>query len=119
MKNKKQFGRFKRKLRVGIKVRSTANCPRLSVFRSNRYIFAQIVDDSCGKTLVFANDKELKNPKEDKLKKTDKAKLLGKLLAQKALKLKINQVVFDRNGYRYHGRVKAVADGAREGGLLL
>lgn len=119
MKNKKSAGRLKRKLRVRIKIRGTTDCPRLSVFKSNRFISAQIIDDANFKTITCATDREVRSETKDKLKKIDRAKLLGKLLAAKALKLKIKQVVFDRNGYKYHGRVKAVAEGAREGGLLL
>lgn len=100
------------------KIRSTINGtdrkPRLNVFRSNRGMYIQLIDDSIGKTLVSANTKELKNNED---KKVDVAFKLGKLLAEKALKKQIIEVVFDRGGYRYHGRVKAVADGAREGGL--
>jgi large subunit ribosomal protein L18 len=102
-----------------VKIRSiisgTENRPRLSVFRSNRGMYIQLVDDLSGKTLVSANLKELKESKD---KKAEAAFKLGKLLAEKALKKNISKVVFDRGGYKYHGRVKAVADGAREGGLI-
>ena len=100
------------------KIRSTiigsADKPRLSVFRSNRGMYIQLIDDLTGKTLVSANMKEL-----DKniTKKIDQALALGELLASKAVKANISKVVFDRNGYKYHGRVKAVAEGARKGGL--
>lgn len=87
--------------------------PRLSVFRSSKAIYAQIIDDGSGKTLVFASSLELGA----KAKKTDASKEVGKTLATKALAKKISQVVFDRGGYKYHGRVKALAEGAREGGL--
>lgn len=86
---------------------------RLSVFRSNRYISAQIIDDQKGETLLSVSEKELK----EKLSRTEKAKKLGLLLAEKSKKKKIDKVVFDRGKFRYHGRVKALAEGAREGGL--
>ncbi len=103
--------------------------PRLAVFRSNRYIAAQIIDDGKGKTLVAANEKELEtnrkresqkkkgDTEEKPLSKTEKARLVGELLAQKALKVGLKEVKFDRRSYRYHGRVQALAEGARKGGL--
>lgn len=90
--------------------------PRLSVYRSNVYIYAQVIDDVQGKTLVAAGERELKTSGKQ-MTKTDKAHLVGELLAKKALDKKITTVVFDRSGYKYHGRVKALADGARKGGL--
>jgi len=107
--------RKQRKNRIRAKVKGTRDCPRLSVFRSNKYIYLQLIDDQAGQTLVFANDQELKS----KIKQTKKQKAfaVGELLAEKALKAKIKKVVFDRAGYRYHGRVKAAAEGAREKGL--
>lgn len=96
------------------KLRNIAQRPRLSVFRSNKFIYAQIINDIDGKTLVGISEKELT----EKGVKTDKAKKLGMLLAKKALKKKIKTVVFDRGSYAYHGRVKALAEGAREGGLV-
>ena len=119
MKDKAKLKRIKRKKRhrrVRAKLKGTSKRPRLSVFRSNRHIYAQIIDDSKGKTLVSASDLELK----DKIKEKRKTKIafeVGKLIAQKALKKKIESVCFDRGGYKYHGRVKALADGARENGL--
>jgi len=86
---------------------------RLCVFRSGKHIYAQIIDDAAGKTLVSATSSALKA----KGKKSDVAKEVGKSIAAKALEKKISQVVFDRGGYKYHGRVKALAEGAREGGL--
>lgn len=108
--------RLRRKKRSKDKVRGTEDYPRLVVFRSNKYIYGQIIDDINGKVLAAVSEKELK---ESKGTKTEKATLLGKELASKAKKNKISKVRFDRAGYRYHGRVKAVADGAREGGLEL
>ena len=90
----------------------TKDCPRLSIFRSGQHIFAQIIDDKMGKTLADASD--IKMSKEPKMKK---AYEVGKKVAEKALKLKIKKVVFDRGGFLYHGRVAELAKGAREGGL--
>ena len=109
----KQNKRFRRKNRVRAKISGTATCPRLSVFRSNRGIYAQIINDEVGKTLVAVGIGEIKK----KEKKIAVSLELGKLVATKAKAKGINQVVFDRNGYKYHGRVKALAEGAREGGL--
>lgn len=90
--------------------------PRLSVFRSNKTIYAQIIDDQKSKTLVAATSLKL-GKEAQKLTKTEQAFKTGQLLAKKALKAKIKKVIFDRRGYKYHGRVKALAEGAREGGL--
>ena len=106
--------RLRRHRRVRGKITGTAERPRLMVFRSNRGIFAQLVDDATGKTLAAANWKVLKGHKGDK---TDQAHEVGKALAAAAKKAGIETVVFDRAGYLYHGRVKALAEGAREGGL--
>ena len=97
------------------KVRGTAERPRLLVFRSNRGIFAQLIDDDAGRTLAAASWLEL--PKSFKGDKSGQAAEVGKRLAEIAKKAGIESVVFDRGGYLYHGRVKALADGAREGGL--
>ena len=104
-----------RAIRTRAKTKGTQTKPRLSVFRSNKYIYAQIVDDEKGKTIIGASEKELSV--KEKINKTEKSKLLGNLIAKKAIAKKINAVIFDRGSYRYHGRVKAVAEGAREGGL--
>ena len=88
---------------------------RISVYRSSRKIYAQLIDDIKGKTVISVDEKEIKSG--NKMTKTDKAKLLGTLLAEKAKKTKIGKLVFDKGKYRYHGRVKALAQGAREGGL--
>jgi large subunit ribosomal protein L18 len=101
--------------RVRAKVKGVITRPRLSVFRSLKGMFLQLVDDATGQTLASVGHRELK---EGKRTKTEQAKELGLLLAEKAKIKKIEQVVFDRGGYKYHGRVKAVADGAREGGLV-
>lgn len=108
-------GQLKRKLRVRSKISGTAARPRLSVFRSNKYIYGQIIDDVKGITLVDlqAEVKAIHSGKP----KVDASFEAGKQLAAKALEKKIEAVVFDRNGFRYHGRVKSFAEGAREGGL--
>jgi large subunit ribosomal protein L18 len=107
--------RLRRHRRVRGKVRGTAERPRLFVFRSNRGIFAQLIDDDAGKTL--ASSSWLALPKSFKGDKTEQAAEIGKRLADAAKKAGIETVVFDRGGYLYHGRVKALADSAREGGL--
>lgn len=101
--------RAKRKVGKGTKER-----PRLSVFRSNRYIYAQLIDDFEGETLVSASSHEVEN---DKLSKTEEAEKVGEFLADEAKDAGIERVVFDKGSYNYHGRVKALAEGAREGGL--
>jgi large subunit ribosomal protein L18 len=105
--------RNKIKVSIRKKISGTAERPRLSVFRSNKGIYAQIINDDLGTTLVAASYKEIA----DKVNKTEQSKLVGKSLAQKAIDSGITQVVFDRGGYLYHGRVKSLAEGAREGGL--
>ncbi len=110
--------RIRRHRRVRAKVAGTATQPRLAVFRSLSNIYAQVIDDTSGSTLVSASSltPELKE-KADGKNKTELAKLVGSLVAQQAIGKGITQVVFDRGGYLYHGRVKALAEGAREGGL--
>src|ERR1700760_2967893 len=106
--------RLKRRRRVRAKVHGTAERPRISVFRSNRGIFAQLIDDEAGRTLAAVNWTE------DDLRKfngAEQAREAGKLLAQRAQAAGVQSAVFDRGGYQYHGRVKALADGAREAGL--
>jgi large subunit ribosomal protein L18 len=106
--------RLRRRRRVRAKVRGTAERPRLSVFRSNRGIQAQVIDDVAGHTLAAVNwtEDDLKS-----LKSMEQAKRAGELIAERAKSAGVETVVFDRGGYRYHGRVKALADGARENGL--
>ena len=107
--------RYRRHRRIRAKIAGTAKVPRLCVFRSSKYIYAQLIDDVTGKTLLSLSDKKLKMKKGQT--KTDKARQIGKMLAKVALEKKIEKVVFDRGGYQYHGRVKALAEGAREGGM--
>ncbi|MDQ1284145.1 MAG: large subunit ribosomal protein [Patescibacteria group bacterium] len=102
-----------RKRRIKAKVFGTAERPRLCVFRSLQNIYAQMVDDAEGKTLVFASLKNIKKSKNN----VEGAKELGKIIAKAAAGKKIKEIVFDRSGYKYHGKVKALAEGAREGGL--
>lgn len=113
MDKKKQ--RIKRQTRVRSKIKGTKDMPRLSVFRSNKFIYAQLIDDKNSKTIMAISEKHL--DKTTGLTKTERAKALGFLLAKKALDKKIKKVVFDRGSYAYHGRVSNVADAAREGGL--
>lgn len=108
-------GKDLRKLRIRAKINGDDKKPRLSVFRSNKFLYAQVIDDTRGQTLIGVSEKNLKL--KEGLKRLEKSKELGLLLAKKALDKKIKKVVFDRGSYKYHGRVKAFADGAREGGL--
>jgi large subunit ribosomal protein L18 len=110
----KRDARLRRHRRVRAKVEGTAERPRLVVFRSNRGIFAQLVDDQAGRTLAGASWTAIGDVKASK---TDQAKAVGTALAEAAKKAGIERCVFDRGGYLYHGRVKALAEGAREGGL--
>jgi large subunit ribosomal protein L18 len=116
--NLRSKARLKRKKRIRKHLTGTQERPRLSVFRSSKHIYAQVIDDTHGQTLVAASslDKTVKeHPKfENKVAVAD---FVGKLLGERAVKKGINKVVFDRNGFLYHGRVKAVSDGAREAGL--
>ena len=122
----KQKKRYSRHKKVRAKVSGTGQFPRLCVFRSNKHIYAQLVDDEKRKTILSSSDQESKTQiKKKKIKENQKsltgkvvvAYEVGKLIAEKALKEKIKEVVFDRGGYKYHGRIKALAEGAREGGL--
>ncbi len=106
----------KRKKRIRARISGTNDRPRLTVFRSNKNIYAQLIDDIKGHTMISAYNEEIKAS--EKLNKTQEATEVGKLLAKKAIETKITKVVFDRRGYKYHGRVKALADGARSGGLI-
>lgn len=111
--------RLRSKIKIRKKIAGTNNKPRLTVYRSLNNMYTQLIDDGSGSTLAAASSlsNELKEQLSKAKGKISKSKLVGVLLAKKALEKNITQVVFDRNGYKYHGRVKAVADGAREGGL--
>jgi large subunit ribosomal protein L18 len=109
--------RKRRAIRTRAKIEGTKDIPRLSVFRSNRSVYLQLIDDVKGVTMFSASTKELKSTKG--IKKTDQAQAVSQLLAQKAKKAGISSVVFDRGMYRYHGRVKAVAEAMRKEGIKL
>jgi len=111
MKNKTDK-RIRLKAKIRARIKGTAERPRLSVFRSNKFIYAQVIDDVSGKTLAQANDIKTK-----KGTKTERAKIVGRLIADTCSKIKIDKVVFDRNGFKYTGRIKTVADEARAAGL--
>ena len=116
--NLRKKARLKRKRRIRKKLFGTQQRPRLSVFRSSKHIYAQVIDDTLGHTLTTASSLEkavIEQPKFDN--KIAMANFVGKLLGERTIEKGINQVVFDRNGFLYHGRVKAVSDGARETGL--
>jgi large subunit ribosomal protein L18 len=118
MAKSRSAARLHRHVRVRVQVSGTTQRPRLNVFRSLSEIYAQIIDDSAGHTLAAASsvDKELREQMKG-LKKAEQAKLVGKAVAERAKSKGIDAVVFDRGGFRYVGRIKALADGAREGGL--
>lgn len=112
IKLKKRLGRVRR---TRAKIMGTKDRPRVSVFRSLQHIYVQIIDDDKGKTLVAVSNTDLKS--KAKINKLDEARAVGKLAAERALEKKIKQVVFDRRGYKYHGRVRALAEGMRENGV--
>jgi large subunit ribosomal protein L18 len=109
-------GKERRSARIKAKIKGSDVRPRLTVNRTSKHIYAQLIDDISGK--VLASESDIKTVK-SKVVKSERAKIVGKTIAEKALKIKIAKAVFDRNGNRYHGRVKALADGAREGGLKI
>jgi large subunit ribosomal protein L18 len=110
-----------RRLRIRRRIRKdvsgTKDVPRMSVFRSNKQIYVQLVDDESGNTMVSASSRNKEIAEKKGITKTEQAKMVGKLIAEKSLSKGINKVVFDRGGYLYHGRIKQLAEGAREGGL--
>ena len=109
---KKDKLRLKKHLRVRKKINGIKECPRLAVFRSNQHIYGQIIDDQAGRTLVSATDLKIQ-----KKTKSDRAFEVGRVLAERAIEKGVKKVIFDRGGFIYHGRVKRLAEGAREGGL--
>lgn len=109
---KKNDKRIRLKAKIRSRISGTSLRPRLSVFRSNKFIYAQVINDVTGKTLIQASDVKIK-----KGTKTERAKQVGKMIAEVCIKNKIDKVVFDRNGFKYTGRIKLVADEARVGGL--
>ena len=116
MKKNNSYQRSRIRRRIRGKISGTAARPRLSVFRSNKQIYAQIIDDVTGKTLVAASSQD-ESIASKTVAKIEQAKLVGMLLAEKAKEAHVENVIFDRSGYVYHGRIKSLADGAREGGL--
>lgn len=118
MSEKSRKARIRRHRRVRAKISGTPERPRLNVYRSLDNIYAQVIDDLAGHTLVSAStiDRELRDQVTDK-NKTEAAKMVGELVAKRAQDVGVKEVVFDRGGFRYHGRIKALADGAREAGL--
>lgn len=115
--NQKEYRRKRIKQRVRKIVNGTPERPRMSVFRSNHDIYVQLIDDNAGHTLLSASS-AIPEIQEQKITKSAKSALVGKLIAQKAKEAGIDKVTFDRNGYLYHGRVKSLAEAAREGGLI-
>lgn len=116
--NQKKEARQKRKKRIRKKILGTSERPRLTVFRSARHIYAQVIDDTSGRTLAAACSLEkAEQERSESGRKSDVANRIGKLIAERAIAKGVKQVVFDRNGFLYHGRVKAVSEGARAGGL--
>jgi len=116
MKKNNSYQRSRIRRRIRGKISGTAARPRLSVFRSNKQIYAQIIDDVAGKTLAAATSSD-ESIASKTVTKIEQAKLVGMLLAEKAKEANVENVIFDRSGYVYHGRIKSLADGAREGGL--
>ncbi|MBP9099439.1 MAG: 50S ribosomal protein L18 [Ferruginibacter sp.] len=116
MSNNKSSARQKIRYRIRKKINGTSSIPRLTVFRSNSDIYAQLIDDNNGTTIAAASSRQ-KDITAQKAPKIDKSKMVGESIARKAVELGVKKVVFDRSGYIFHGRVKAVAEGAREAGL--
>lgn len=113
--NEQKNNRIKR---IRAKILSRREKPRLSVFRSNRFIYAQIIDDKKGITIVSVNEKELSQKNSNNLTKKETARNLGLLLGKKAMEKNLKEIVFDRRGYKFHGRVRELAEGAKEAGLI-
>jgi len=116
-KNKPRHARIRRHARVRKSISGSAGRPRLAVFRSLQHIYAQVIDDQSGSTLAAASTLEPANRTDGAGSKSEKAERIGRLLAERAKEKGVSQVVFDRGGFLYHGRVKALAEGARAGGL--
>lgn len=113
----KQESRLRKRWRIRQKISGTNDRPRMSIFKSNKQIYVQLIDDVAGVTLAAASSRNKGIAEKTGLKKTEQAKLVGKLIAEISLAKGISNVVFDRGGYLYHGRVRQLAEGAREGGL--
>jgi large subunit ribosomal protein L18 len=117
MKPRSPKGRLRRKFRVRKKISGDASRPRLSVFKSNKHIYAQLIDDTTGQTIVSASTVDKEVGEKAKGSKLEQAKIVGTSVAERAKAKKITKIVFDRSGFQYHGRVSAIADAAREKGL--
>jgi large subunit ribosomal protein L18 len=117
MSSTKAIRRQKIRMRIRKKISGTRERPRMNVFRSNKQIYVQLIDDLSGETIVSASSRNKEVTSKKGINKIEQAKLVGKLIAEKSLAKGIDSVVFDRNGYLYHGRVKNLAESAREGGL--
>lgn len=117
MKSKKLLARIKVKKRIRKKIMGTAEKPRLSVFKSNKQMYAQLIDDLSGHTLCASSSRDKTIAGKGDITKTEQARMVGALLAEKAKEVGVEQIVFDRSGYIYHGRVKTLAEAARKGGL--
>ncbi|MBI5527198.1 MAG: 50S ribosomal protein L18 [Deltaproteobacteria bacterium] len=113
----KKEQRDRKRVRIRTRIRGTASRPRLSVFKSARHIYAQVIDDDAGRTLAAASTRDKDVASGEKAKKAERAKKVGALVARRCLERRIEKVVFDRGGYPYHGRIKALAEAAREAGL--
>ncbi len=115
----KKKRRLRRKFHIRKRISGTAECPRMTITRSNNNFYAQIIDDVTGRTLVAAStlEKDVREKIKPETTKIDKSKLVGEVIARKAIEKQIKKIAFDRNGYLYHGRVKAFADAARKAGL--
>lgn len=113
----KKESRLRKRLRIRQKISGSNERPRMSVFKSNKQIYVQLIDDVAGITVAAASSRNKEIAEKTGLKKTEQAKLVGKLIAEISVSKGISNVVFDRGGYLYHGRVKQLAEGAREGGL--
>lgn len=120
-KRQRENNRLRRKRRIRKKIIGTPRRPRLSVYKSNKHTYAQVIDDYAGHTIVSAStvDSELSEELDDEMTKTEQARKVGEAVAERAQEAGVDTVVFDRNGFIYHGRLAAVADGARDGGLEL
>lgn len=114
----KQRNRTRRHKRIRAIIKGTSKRPRVAIFKSNQHVFVQFIDDTAGKTIISS---KIISAKKDKMKgtKTDKASLIGEMLAAKVKELGINEAVFDRGGFKFHGRVKAIADGLKKGGIKI
>ena len=118
LQKEKIIKKLRRKARVRSRIFGTPKKPRLSVFRSNYHIWCQLIDDERGETMLAVSDKSLPPRLKSKKSKVEIAYELGKLVAQKSMEKGIKKIVFDRNGYKYHGQIKLLAEGARKGGLI-